>query len=217
MLDLERIAAQKMEAAPYQWAFIDRLFSTADAARLADSFPQDKFKTVAGYDGEKGFEYLSRSLIHMGATVPSGVEGLSPAWRELAEELLSPEYRSALKRMSGRDLTATTLEVNVIQYGPGAFLGPHVDLWAKIMTHTLYFNTTWNAPQGGTINILRSSDPADIVIRVPPIAGSSVLLVRSRKSWHSVSRVADDCRVARRSINVIFHRPGSVSTMWPPG
>jgi hypothetical protein len=217
MLDLQRIAAQKMETTPYQWVFVDRLFSTTDAARLAASFPEDKFKKVAGDDGEKSFEYQSRSLVHMGAASPSDIEGLSPAWRELAADLLSPEYRSALKRISGLELTSKPLEVNVIRYGPGAFLGPHVDIKAKVMTHVLYFNAAWNAQHGGAINILRSADPADVVARIPPMVGGSVLLVRSRKSWHSVSRVTEDCRISRHSINVIFHRPGSVSTMWQPG
>jgi SM-20-related protein len=217
MLDLQRIALHKMETAPYQWAFIDRLFAAADAARLAASFPQDGFKKVAGHDGEKGYEYLSRSLIHMGATVPSHRDGLSAAWQELVGDLLSAEYRAALKQMSGLDLAATAMEVNVLQYGPGAFLGPHVDLRAKKVTHTMYFNAAWNAQHGGSINILRSADPGDVLIQIPPMVGSSVLLVRSRKSWHSVSRVAQDCGMTRRSINVIFHRPGSVSTMWPPG
>ena len=50
-----------------------------------------------------------------------------------------------------------------------------------------------------------------------PIVGNSSVLVRSERSWHTVSRVADGCTGSRRSLNVIFHLPGSVSTMWPPG
>jgi len=61
MLSLQRITQQKMETEPYQWAHIDQLFSMEDAAHLATSFPRDKFKKVKGYDGEKGYEYMSRS------------------------------------------------------------------------------------------------------------------------------------------------------------
>jgi len=84
MLNLQRIEQQKLEIKPYQWASIDQLFSREDAALLAASFPRDKFKTVKGYDGEKAFEYMSRSLIHMGASVSSHAEGLAPAWRALS-------------------------------------------------------------------------------------------------------------------------------------
>jgi len=217
MLSLQRITQQKMETEPYQWAHIDQLFSMADAAHLATSFPRDKFKKVKGYDGEKGYEYMSRSLVHMGAQVISHAEGLDPAWLALAGDLLSAEYRSALKQVTGLDVTSAPMEVNVIHYGPGAFMGPHVDLKAKMMTHVLYFNETWDPRHGGCINILRSSDPNDVLTQVLPVVGNSVLLVRSKKSWHSVSRVTRDCMTSRRSINVIFHLPGSVSTMWPPG
>ena len=217
MLNLHHITQQKMATEPYQWVLIDQLFTSEDAALLAASFPRDKFKKVKGYDGEKGYEYMSRSLVHMGAAVPSHAEGLSPTWRALAGDLLSTEYRAALSQITGLHLTKALLEVNAVHYGPGAFMGPHVDLKQKMMTHVLYFNKSWDPQHGGCINILRSSDPADILAEILPVVGNSVLLVRSKKSWHSVSRVAEDCQTSRRSVNVIFHLPGSVSTMWPPG
>jgi hypothetical protein len=217
VLKLSRIAEQTMETDPYQWAFIDRLFSMEDAALLAVSFPRDKFKKVAACDGEKSYQYMSRSLIHMGATVLSHPEGLGPAWRALAADLLSAEYRSALTRITGHDLTSAPMEVNVLHYGQDSWLGPHLDHKEKMVTHVLYFNETWDPQQGGCLNVLRSSDPADILAKILPVVGSSVLLVRSSQSWHSVSRVLPGCGTSRRSVNVIFHLPGSVSTMWPPG
>jgi SM-20-related protein len=217
LLDIERIARQKMATEPYRWAFIDGLFSTADGADLAASFPHDKFKKVTGYDGEKSYEYVSRSLIHMGAGAPSHPEGLSPAWRTLGIGLLSDEYRAALAEISGQDLRSAQLEVNVVHYGPGAWLGPHLDLREKLMTHVLYFNESWDAENGGNLCILGSSDPSDVIAQILPVVGNSVLLVRSNQSWHMVSRVANGCQTSRRSMNVIFHLEGSVSTMWPPG
>jgi SM-20-related protein len=94
MLSLDRIDGPKMETEPYEWAFVERRFSTENAAALASSFPSDMRKKVKRYDDEEGCEYMSRSLIHMGALIPSSPEGLSPAWRSVAEELLSAEYRS---------------------------------------------------------------------------------------------------------------------------
>jgi hypothetical protein len=217
VLNIRGIAQQKMENEPYQWAFIDRLFSAEDAARLAGSFPCDKFKKVAGYDREKGYQYMSRSLIHLGAAIPSYPESLGPAWLAVAGDFLSAEYRFALTRITGRDLASALMEVNVVHYGPGSWLGPHLDLKEKMVTHVLYFNEKWDPRQGGCLNILGSSDPDDVLAEILPVVGNSVLLVRSNRSWHSVSRVVQGCRTSRRSINVIFHMPGSVSTMWPPG
>jgi Rps23 Pro-64 3,4-dihydroxylase Tpa1-like proline 4-hydroxylase len=217
MLRIDRIEEQVMETDPFEWEFIDQLFTAGDAAALAASFPHDKYKRVTGYDGEKGYEYVSRSLVHMGADTPSHPAGLSAAWRELISDLLSPAYRAAMTRLTGRDLSSSLMEVNVIIYGPGAWLGPHVDLKEKIATQVFYFNQTWDKENGVCLGILRSSNPADIVAEISLIVGSSALIVRSDRSWHTVSRVANGCRLSRRSMNVIFHRPGSISTMWPPG
>ena len=40
-----------------------------------------------------------------------------------------------------------------------------------------------------------------------------MILVRSQQSWHKVSAIVSG---TRRAINVIFHTPGTVSSMWPP-
>jgi len=217
MLNFSRIEQDVMEVHPFAWKFIDQLFSPADAAALAASFPRDHFKKVTGHDGEKSYAYWSRSLIHMGASTATYAEALSPAWAALAKDLLSPDYRKSLSRLTGRDLASCDLEVNAIHYGPGAWLGPHLDLKEKIATHVLYFNESWNPADGGCIRILNSSNPEDVAAEIPPIVGGSSLLVRSESSWHMVSKVKGDCRLSRRSLNVIFHQAGSASTMWPPG
>ena len=214
MLDIPRIARHKMAAEPYAWVDIEQTFSPAGAAALAASFPGDHFKNVAGYDGEKGYEYRARSLIHMDAQAPSHPGGLTPEWLCLAADLLSPAYRQAMTRLTGLDLSAALLEANVTEYGPDAWLGPHVDLREKLVTHVLYFNREWNREDGGCLGILRSPDPADVAHEVVPVVGNSVVLVRSERSWHAVARVrGTNCR---RAVNVIFHLPGSISTMWPP-
>jgi len=217
VIRLDCIDRQMLETEPYGWAFVEDLFSVSDAKQLAETFPRDHFKTVAGYDGEKGYEYEARSLVEMGADLPCHAESLTPAWRQLAEDLVSPAYRSALTRLTGIDLAHAPMEANVFHYGPGAWLGPHVDLKDKIVTHVFYFNSSWSEKDGGCLMILGSSEMSDVVRVVSPVVGSSVVLVRSAKSWHAVSRVASGCRRSRRSLAVTFYHAGSISTMWPPG
>lgn len=202
---------------PYNWAFVNGLFIPEDAAALASTFPRDNFKTVAGYDGEKGYEYEARSLIHMGSEAPSHADQLSPSWRGLAADLLSPDYRRAMTHLTGCDLTHVPVEVNVFHYGRGAWLGPHVDLKDKIVTHILYFNEAWDKKDGGCLTVLQSSDMSEVFADISPVIGNSAVLVRSEKSWHAVSRVTEDCHLSRRSMTVTFYHPGSISTMWPPG
>ena len=216
MLNLASLQ-RELSREPFDWVFVDALFAPSDAAALTDTYPRDHFKQVAGRSSEKGYEYLSRSLVHMGADAVSYPDELSPAWRTLAEDLLSTSYRDALGNLLGQDLNSLVMEVNVIRYGPGAYLGPHLDLAQKVVTHVLYFNETWDRRDGGCLRVLRSKQEDDVHTEVLPLVGNSVALVRSDHSWHMVSRVAEGCSKSRLSVNVIFHLPGSISTMWPPG
>lgn len=217
MIDLTQFTSQSLSLDPYRWALVDQLFAPADAASLVETFPRDHFKTVKGYDGEKGYEYEARSLIHMGAHAATYPEYLSPAWQRLAADLLSPEYRDAMSNFTGVDLSNLAIEANAFHYSRSAWLGPHVDLEDKLVTHVLYFNDSWNESDGGCLTILRSGDMAQAVKAITPIVGNSVVLVRSTNSWHAVTRVSETCRSSRRSVAVTFYRPGSPSTMWPIG
>lgn len=216
MINLNRISEHKLETEPYRWARIDGLFSPGDARALATTYPHDHFKRLSARGGEKDYDYEARSLIRMGADAPSFPDELSAAWRGFAEDLLSPAYRNAMSLLTGCDLSSSPLEVNVFHYGPGASLGAHPDLADKIITHVFYFNESWNPKDGGCLSILRSPDAKDIVTEIPPLVGTSAVIVRSDSSWHAVAPVVNGSRVSRRSVTVTFYRPGSASSMWPP-
>src|SRR5258707_6131955 len=113
MIDWDRFAREPLQTHPYHWAVIDRLSEPADAATLAKTFPRDHFKRLSDYGGEKDFEYESRELIGMGASGISRADSLSGAWRALASDLLSREYRTAMSALIGVDLGEAALEVNV--------------------------------------------------------------------------------------------------------
>jgi SM-20-related protein len=216
MLEVTAIARSILQGEPYEWAEIDGLYSPAGARALAETYPRDHFKTLSGHDGEKQYLYEARSLIGMGAAGASYGSALSGAWLELARDLLSPAYRTAMSLLTCYDLTTAPIEVNIFHYGPGSSLGPHLDLPAKLVTHVLYFNTAWNPNDGGCLTILRSKNPQDIAAKILPMAGSSSVLVRSDRSWHAVQPVVPGGHDSRRSVTVTFYRAGSPSTMWPP-
>ncbi len=217
VMDLARILTRRMESHPYAWARIDKLFAPDECSALANTFPCDHFKTVMGYGGEKDYEYEARALIPMGANHMAHAHELSDSWLALAQDFLSPDYRDAMSLLTGCDLSSAALEVNVFHYGPRSLLGPHPDLPDKLVTQVMYFNTSWNTQDGGCLLILRSSDPADVATEIPPVVGTSAVLVRSDASWHAVSPVVPECLQSRRSLTATFYRPGSVSTLWPPG
>ena len=217
MIDMQRIRQHALETDPVQWAAINDLYQPNEAERLAATYPCDHFKLVAAHGGEKDYEYEARALIGMNANVIAREDDLSDAWRALAHDLLSPEYRTAMTTLTGCDLAAVPMEVNVFHYGPGGSLGAHRDLPEKLVTHVLYFNRTWNRADGGCLGILRSQNQDDLAAEIPPLVGHSAVIVRSDRSWHVVSRVVSHSPHSRRSVTVTFYRPGSVSSMWPPG
>src|SRR4051812_20892448 len=199
MIDLTKLTPDALAREPYNWAFVDGLFSPADASALARTFPRDHFKTIGGYDGEKGFQYEARSLVGMGATEATHAGRLSEPWRRLTAELLSGEYRAAVSRVTGLDVSGLWMEANVSHYGERAWLGPHVDLEDKVVTHVFYFNEVWDELDGGCLTVLSSGDMKDVVKIVAPRVGNSAVLVRSQNSWHAVSPVREGCRTSRRS------------------
>ncbi len=216
IVKFDELSRAKLNKSPFDWAFVNNLFSQSDAQSLAATYPCDSYKTVKGFDGEKGYEYEARPLIHMGSNSIEFSNELSPAWRRLAIDLLSPNYREAVSTLTKIDLTRVPMEAYVCHFGDGAWLGPHVDLKDKIMTHVFYFNEHWDSKNGGCLNILRSSNISDTVAEITPVVGNSSVLVRSGNSWHSVSPVVNGSHTSRRSMNVIFYHPGAKSTMWPP-
>lgn len=217
MLNLPMLTRAPLHTQPFRWGRITELYSPADAAALVATYPRDSFKTVSGYGGEKDYEYQARQLVEMGTGRIIHEQHLSPAWRRLASELTAPDYRLALSTLTDMDLRNAPMEVNVFHYGPQACLGPHPDLGDKLVTHILYFNDSWNIEDGGCLNILGSADPTDVVAVIPPLVGTSAVLVRAENSWHAVTQVAANCRTSRRSMTVTFYRPGSLSSMWPSG
>jgi len=105
-----------------------------------------------------------------------------PAQHNLEAPFVTLFLRQLLSQLTGCDLIAAPMEVNVFHYGPGANLGPHSDLEDKLVTHILYFNPSWDREDGGCLTILRSADPADIAAEVDPIVGNSAVVVRSERN-----------------------------------
>jgi hypothetical protein len=217
MLALDRMRSASLHDSPYRWGVVDGLLEPADQHALFDTYPVEPFATIRGYDGEKGYEYEARCLVAMGGVAPWRPDLLSEPWFRVATDLCSRPYRDAVSAITGVALDDLVMEANVFHYGPGAWLGPHVDLPEKVLTQVLYFNLEWEPRDGGCLRVLRSGDDSDVIAEIPPLAGTSSLLVRSDVSWHAVTPVAPTCAETRRSVTVTFYPRGAISTMWPPG
>jgi SM-20-related protein len=118
-----------------------------------------------------------------------------PRFQTLLDELNSDEFREAFEDKFGIDLagrpTITTVRGRC-DAGDGKI---HTDSATKIITVLIYMNESWDQP-GGRLRLLRSShDLNDIIVEVPPIAGTLLAFKRSNNSWHGHGTFVGERRV----------------------
>jgi hypothetical protein len=118
-----------------------------------------------------------------------------PAFRNFLEELNGDDFREAFEEKFGIELTGRPTITTVRgRCGPGD--GKiHTDSATKIITVLIYMNESWDQP-GGRLRLLRSSDDlSDIIVEVPPIAGTLLAFKRSNNSWHGHEPFVGERRV----------------------
>jgi SM-20-related protein len=118
-----------------------------------------------------------------------------PAFRNFLEELNSDDFREAFEEKFGIELTGRPTITTVRgRCGPGD--GKiHTDSATKIITVLIYMNESWDQP-GGRLRLLRSSnDLSDIIVEVPPIAGTLLAFKLSNNSWHGHEPFVGERRV----------------------
>jgi hypothetical protein len=118
-----------------------------------------------------------------------------PAFRNFLEELNGDDFREAFEEKFGIELTGRPTITTVrgrCGLGDGKI---HTDSATKIITVLIYMNESWDQP-GGRLRLLRSSnDLSDIIVEVPPIAGTLLAFKRSNNSWHGHEPFVGERRV----------------------
>ncbi|PWG11311.1 oxidoreductase [Streptomyces sp. V2] len=211
LVDIDTISRAELEQDPFGHAVIPRSFVTdAVAERLRGEFSDAGFEESQRTDvnrSDKQYRMFNRSLVTAGAVDRDQVGALPASWQQLVEDVVSRPYRAALSALTGVDLDACLVEARMTRYARGCWIEPHTDRPDKAVTHLFYFNDGWDTRWSGDLRLLRSADMADCAKRVAPTTGTSVVLVRSDRSWHGVPPVADSCPVDRRALLVHFVRP----------
>jgi SM-20-related protein len=117
------------------------------------------------------------------------------AFQTLLGELNSDAFREAFEDKFAIDLSGRPTITTVRgRCGPGD--GKiHTDSATKIITVLIYMNQSWDQP-GGRLRLLRSSDDLnDIIVEVPPIAGTLLAFKRGSNSWHGHEAFVGERRV----------------------
>lgn len=187
---------------PWPHAYIPEALPTDLALGLSRSFDRFDMQTVEKTGTEKPYRFRTTALDQAAVyTLPTA------AWTVLAGLLSEPSYRSAIGRLTGLSLRYSDFALNLWEYQAGDWLAPHVDKPEKIVTQIFYLTDRWDHADGGRLLILDTADPASVVHALPPLLGSSAILVRSSSSWHAVESPGPRAAY-RRSITATFwHRP----------
>jgi hypothetical protein len=117
------------------------------------------------------------------------------AFRTLLDELNSDGFREAFEEKFRIELTGRPT-ITTVRGRCGPADGKiHTDSVTKIITVLIYVNESWDQP-GGRLRLLRCShDLNDIIVEVPPIAGTLLAFKRSNNSWHGHEPFVGERRV----------------------
>jgi SM-20-related protein len=118
-----------------------------------------------------------------------------PAFRALLDELEGDEFREAFEEKFGLDLSGRPTITTVRGRCDPRDGKIHTDSKSKIITVLIYMNESWEEA-GGRLRLLRSAhDLNDIIVEVPPVAGTMLAFKRSNNSWHGHEPFAGERRV----------------------
>jgi len=193
VIDKSALLGAPLQESPFPYAVIGRSFCPSlDPGVLADEFLTDGFKydvRLANPEGKKQYRAYNYQLLDRGNLCHDHIARLTPNWRDVLDDVCSAEYRAAIATLTGIDLDDTVLDVRLVRYGHNDWIEPHVDRPDKTVTHLYYLSKEWKQEWSGALRILRSSDIDDCAREVLPLAGVSVIMMRTDLSWHAVPAV----------------------------
>jgi Rps23 Pro-64 3,4-dihydroxylase Tpa1-like proline 4-hydroxylase len=211
LVDIEAISRATLQRDPFDHAVIPRSFTSDDIVeKLRADFSDagfDHAERTAQTRLDKQYRMYNRNLVTGGSIELDQVATLPSNWQILVEEIVSDSYREALSALTDVYLDHCLVEARMTRYARGCWIEPHTDRPDKAVTHLFYFNDDWHADWNGDLRLLRSADMNDCAKRVPPVNGTSVVLVRSDHSWHGVPPVSQQCPVDRLALLVHFVHP----------
>jgi len=171
-----------------------RLDAFRSTPLVGEPFPH---LVVPGFVGAAALAAINADYPKISATGSFPVEQVSfgSAFQALLDELEGDAFREAFEEKFGIDLGGRPT-VTTVRGRCGAGDGKiHTDSTSKIITVLLYMNESWDEP-GGRLRLLRSADNLnDIILEVPPIAGTLLAFKRSNNSWHGHEPFVGERRV----------------------
>jgi SM-20-related protein len=152
---------------------------------------------VSGFVGSAALAAINADYpkISTSGSFPVDQVSFGPAFQTLLDELESDEFREAFEQKFDLDLSGRPTVTTVRGRCDARDGKIHTDSTSKIITVLIYMNASWEQA-GGRLRLLRSADNLnDIIVEVPPVAGTLLAFKRSDNSWHGHEPFAGERRV----------------------
>jgi SM-20-related protein len=176
---------------------------TTDYLRLqafrATPLVQEPFQhlIVPGFISPEGLAAINADYprISSSGSFPVDQVSFGAQFQNLLDELESDDFRAAFEEKFSLDLAGRPTVTTVRGRCDSSDGRIHTDSTSKIITVLIYMNESWDQP-GGRLRLLRSANNLnDIIVEVPPIAGTMLAFKRSKNSWHGHEPFVGERRV----------------------
>ncbi|MCB1678295.1 MAG: 2OG-Fe(II) oxygenase [Halioglobus sp.] len=132
-----------------------------------------------------------------------------PAFGALMDELQDGALARTLGERFDMELAALPTTITVRKFCERTDGNIHTDHRSKVITVLVYFNETWDSPDG-QLRILRSKgDIEDYAAQVPPLGGTLLAFRRTDHSWHGHTRFVGERRMVQ--LNYLDQSPLAVA------
>jgi SM-20-related protein len=172
-LDLDALRAHPLSREPFEYVVVPEFVKREALTRINADYPK----------------------IAQRGSFPVDQVAYGPAFQELLDQLESDEFRAAFEEKFNIDLAGHPTTTTVRGWCGPADGKIHTDSTSKIITILIYMNTSWENP-GGRLRLLRSRDDLDdVLVEVPPVAGTLLAFKRADNSWHGHEPFVGERRV----------------------
>src|SRR6476620_5876948 len=172
-LDLQRFEQTPLNREPFEYLVVPEFVKPEVREAISDDYP--KVKKAGSF--------------------PLSEVTFGPKFKALTDDLNGPEFRAAVGRKFLIDLTGRPTMITVRGRCSEKDGKIHTDSKTKIITVLLYMNSKWES-DGGRLRLLRSENNLDdMVLELPPLAGTLLAFKRSDNSWHGHKPFAGERRV----------------------
>ncbi|MBV8375890.1 MAG: 2OG-Fe(II) oxygenase [Verrucomicrobia bacterium] len=172
-LDLERFERLPLNREPFEYLVVPGIVKPQARDGINEDYPK----------------------VNKPGSFPLSEVKFGPKFKELIDDLNSPEFRAAVERKFSIDLTERPTMITVRGRCSQKDGKIHTDAKTKIITVLLYLNSKWEN-DGGRLRLLRSDDNLDdFVLELAPTAGTLLAFKRSDNSWHGHKPFVGERRV----------------------